>query len=266
LISRDADGFTLPPQMGFRLGPRTLYTRYLLQIHYLRPVEPLPPGPPLFDTSGLRLWFTPDLRPVGFLVLFCIARCSFLLLCITVAVQSSTAARSFYWTTRWRFLPIQRPIIWLSPVTGRTWPVCSGIPRKPTSWLTSDVEMLAADLVGGRELTFFATHLHAHNYGSALWVEHLRNGKVLGTLGRNLNYSGYGPSQNYEFYTAASRFRAGDELRAHCVFNTTGVTSETHYGVDHGDEMCAFLLFYYPSNSSALAPQSHICSLLPIPG
>jgi hypothetical protein len=65
------------------------------------------------------------------------------------------------------------------------------------------------------------------------------------------------------FYENKLPFLQGDALRGHCVYNTTGKNTTTHYGVDHGDEMCAFLLFYTPHVSSAVFDQNHLCSLLP---
>lgn len=111
-------------------------------------------------------------------------------------------------------------------------------------------------------LTFFATHLHAHSFGRQLWLEHVRDQKVIGTFGENRAFKGYGSSQNYQFYRATHNFLAGDALRGHCIYNTSQKQEWTQYGVDHGDEMCAFLLFYYPHVLLPRLPQNHLCSLL----
>jgi hypothetical protein len=64
---RGAAGFALPRDIGFRVGPNTPYSRYLLQIHYLLPMASdsnaalqVPAG----YSPGVRVWFTPDIRPV----------------------------------------------------------------------------------------------------------------------------------------------------------------------------------------------------------
>lgn len=85
----------------------------------------------------------------------------------------------------------------------------------------------------------------------------------LGTFGKNLDYTGYGESQSYQFYQADSKFKTGDAMSAHCIYDTTGINHPTNYGVDHGDEMCAFIMFYYPANPKLLYKMNHLCSLFP---
>jgi hypothetical protein len=60
--------------------------------------------------------------------------------------------------------------------------------------------MLAPDFAAAAQtpsagLRFFATHLHAHSFGRQLWVEHLRNGVVVGEFGHIAEFKGYGASQ-----------------------------------------------------------------------
>lgn len=52
-------------------------------------------------------------------------------------------------------------------------------------------------------------------------------------------------------------------MSAHCIYDTTGINHPTNYGVDHGDEMCAFIMFYYPANPKLLYKMNHLCSLFP---
>ena len=44
----------------------------------------------------------------------------------------------------------------------------------------------------------------------------------------------------------ATPFRAGDSLTFTCVFDSTTAKHAVHYGVSHGDEMCAPIILYYP--------------------
>ena len=79
-----------------------------------------------------------------------------------------------------------------------------------------------------------------------------------------MDYKGYGTSQSYQFYQASDKFKAGDALAGHCVYNTSHITNRnTNYGVDHGDEMCAFIMFYYPADVTTLYKMNHLCSLFP---
>mgnify|MGYP002403254450 CR=1 FL=1 len=101
--------------------------------------------------------------------------------------------------------------------------------------LARRIELLQPDfaMAAGQQrqgLTFFGTHLHAHSLGRRLWVDHVRDGKVLGTLGINDDYQGYGDSQSYQFYQPLEHFQPGDSLRGHCVFDTSGKQVMTDYG------------------------------------
>ena len=84
-----------------------------------------------------------------------------------------------------------------------------------------------------------------------------------GTFGKNMDYKGYGASQSYQFYDADSKFKTGDAMQAHCIYDTSHKDTPTAYGVDHGDEMCAFIMFYYPANPKVLYKMNHLCSLYP---
>lgn len=112
-------------------------------------------------------------------------------------------------------------------------------------------------------LTFYGTHLHAHSSGRQLWVDHMRGGKSIGTFGENMEYKGYGASQSYVFYKPADTYQKGDSITGNCVFNSSKASQTVHYGVGHGDEMCAFILFYYPADPHNHPHVNHLCSLMP---
>eukprot|EP00039_Didymoeca_costata_P030812 m.31475 g.31475 ORF g.31475 m.31475 type:complete len:427 (-) comp8322_c0_seq1:92-1372(-) len=216
---RGASGFRLPAEAGFELGPRTPISHLLLQIHYLLPKEKLSRTKKYIDTSGIRLYLTPDVRQFS--------AASMALLDYGVLIPPNNPSYHFEFECDESYL--------------------------------SDI--IAKDIVNQTGVTFFGTHLHAHSRGKKLWVSHIRAGKEIGRFGDNQDYKGYGESQSYVFYQAKSEFRQGDSLQGHCIFNTSGKSQITPYGVTHGTEMCAFVLFYYPANPTRFHDVNHLCSL-----
>lgn len=57
--SRGSEGFSFPPEAGYPLEPSTI-RYYVMETHYSTPIEGNMGLP--FDSSGLRLYYTPDLR------------------------------------------------------------------------------------------------------------------------------------------------------------------------------------------------------------
>jgi hypothetical protein len=62
---------------------------------------------------------------------------------------------------------------------------------------------------------------------------------------------------------ADSTFQPNDSLVANCVYDSRGADRSMTYGVAHGDEMCAFILFYYPADPAKLHDLNHVCTLFP---
>jgi len=126
--------------------------------------------------------------------------------------------------------------------------------------------MLKNDLEKYGKVTPFAVHLHSHNRGKKLWLEHHRNGKKIGEFGRFPKYTGYGPDESWmhleKSYNSPKtnplfkpgtppgkpghQIQAGDALQVHCVFDTSDKKTPTLYGTNHGEEMCGHILMYYP--------------------
>eukprot|EP00051_Salpingoeca_urceolata_P011287 m.139622 g.139622 ORF g.139622 m.139622 type:complete len:536 (-) comp17063_c1_seq3:122-1729(-) len=130
----------------------------------------------------------------------------------------------------------------------------------PASYLETLLEQDLDATTDG--LTFFATHLHAHAHGKQLYAELIRNGSVIGEYGRIDNYGGYGPDQTVQLLsTDAPKFLRGDSLKAVCHFDSRGLSSPLVYGVEEGEEMCGFVLFYYPHDASQLYERDNMCLL-----
>jgi len=52
-------GFSFPPEAGYPLDPETGPRYFMMETHYSKPLS----EPPVTDSSGLRLFYTPSLRP-----------------------------------------------------------------------------------------------------------------------------------------------------------------------------------------------------------
>lgn len=57
--ARGSEGFSFPPEAGYPFGPTTVSRYYLLETHYTSPIDG---SPGALDGSGLRLYYTPELR------------------------------------------------------------------------------------------------------------------------------------------------------------------------------------------------------------
>ena len=111
-----------------------------------------------------------------------------------------------------------------------------------------DLAMLVGpDMAHFGEVQPFAVHLHAHDHGKALWLEHFRFGKKIGEYASIDPFHGYGRDQTFiHVPKSAPPLRPGDSLTFHCIFDTRDTDSPINYGVSHGDEMCAPLILYFP--------------------
>ena len=113
---------------------------------------------------------------------------------------------------------------------------------------------LARDFAKYTQLHIMAVHLHSHNFSTALFLEHYRDGKMIGEYGRLDPFHGYGPDQSFQPTSVAQRNQpllAGDSLQFHCVFNTMKAKETINYGVSHGDEMCGPVILFYPHDATA---------------
>ena len=55
-------------------------------------------------------------------------------------------------------------------------------------------------------------------------------------------------------------FRRGDSLAFNCIYDTSNEQDQIHYGVSHGDEMCAPILLYYPHAKGASSGNMELVS------
>ena len=108
-------------------------------------------------------------------------------------------------------------------------------------------KLVGPDLAHFGEIQPFAVHLHAHDHGKALWLEHFRDGTKIGEYASIDPFHGYGADQTFIHVPKnAPPLRPGDSLTFHCIFDTRDTSHAINYGVSHGDEMCAPLVLYYP--------------------
>lgn len=118
-------------------------------------------------------------------------------------------------------------------------------------------DLLAHDIAtnGEKPLTFVAAHLHAHDSVTRMEVITTKKSGVRYSTWLDANYTGYGRSQQFHVKgedegNAKYELARGDSLTISCVFNTSAVKKTTVYGVDHGEEMCGIVGFYYPTDAT----------------
>lgn len=84
----------------------------------------------------------------------------------------------------------------------------------------------------------FASMLHTHESGVAVWTEHYRNGTQLSNIDENYNY-------DFNFQQVVTMaphaypvLKKGDNLKLTCRYNTMKRTENTTGGIATTDEMC----------------------------
>jgi hypothetical protein len=97
----------------------------------------------------------------------------------------------------------------------------------------------------------FASMLHAHTAGRAIWVEHIRNGVKLPNIDQNLNYDFN--FQDSVFLRNEVTVLPGDEIRTFCEYDTSDRQVNTLGGEGTNDEMCLAFFLVYPR------PQGTVC-------
>lgn len=222
---KGASGFTLPEGFGVSIGnDRTPFTRIVLQIHYLFPDGGFksPPGP--LGKSGIRMLVTPTPQP--------------------------HEAGVMGWIDYSLGVP---------PGVER-YEVRSECPAQEL------VLLLENDMVGtSRGLTPLALHLHAHDSAMKMVVEHhSRRGDVVEEYMKIDPYHGYGDDESFKLVPtsgpdAPRKFLPGDRLLGRCWFNSTWTDKATQYGVDHGDEMCGFIMYYFPHDPMKTSSRWQLC-------
>lgn len=116
------------------------------------------------------------------------------------------------------------------------------IPPGQPQWPTVHVCDAASTSALGEPLHVFASWLHAHELGSALWTEHRRGGEILGEIDRHDPYD-FG---NQTLKPLDAVVEPGDELWTHCWYDSTSRTEVTYGGGASSDEMCLDYLWVWP--------------------
>ena len=106
--------------------------------------------------------------------------------------------------------------------------------------MTCRSEVTASQFV--EPLNVFGSSMHAHEIGSVLYTEVWRDGQMVMELNRDDPY--VFDSQHIKFIDAV--LEPGDEIRNHCIYDSTDRTEPTLGGVGTADEMCWNTVIYYP--------------------
>ena len=215
VYDKGASKFTFPEGVGIRFGRDDTQTSTLvLQIHYLYPLS-LPVTRSEEDSSGLRLYLADN----------------------NAWLESARMFGSG--DTAFRIPPGESNYVHKFRLNEKKL-----------------YRMLGLDLHVFRKLSIFAAHLHAHDTCTALTVHHSwedGDGNEETVLAGIEPYHGYGEDQNFFSLESESRPRqlvAGehDELVVSCTFDTSAKDETTIYGVREQDEMCGFVMIYYPTD------------------
>jgi len=234
----------LPDHVGVSIGEGTPYKTIAYEWHYLLNKQgqlQLPSDLNKFtDHSGVKLKLTPDLR------------------------QHSAASFGMM-DMRMQLPPGVKDYEWVI-----------------TTEKDRIARMLEDDFASFGSLHPVAVHLHEHSHGRSAHWEHLRDGKTIGSYGMIDKYKGFGTDESFfmvdpkgdtqheanvqeqkrgHFHWTEKQLalRKGDVLRMHCVYDTRckfgadvgnadceKATEPIVYGLSHGQEMCGFLMMYYP--------------------
>ncbi|XP_019640548.1 PREDICTED: dopamine beta-hydroxylase-like [Branchiostoma belcheri] len=92
----------------------------------------------------------------------------------------------------------------------------------------------------------FASQLHTHLAGTAVWTKHVRGGVELPELNRDNHYSTM--FEEIRLLRRKVTVLPGDVLMTSCKYNTTNRRSVTLGGYGIHDEMCLNYIHYYPAS------------------
>ena len=101
-------------------------------------------------------------------------------------------------------------------------------------------------------VTVIASMLHAHNFGMALNLRHVRDGIELEPIDSNWNYDFDYQSMithstgNDDDDTTTTRILPGDDLILECYYDTSDANEITYAGEESASEMCYVYLYVYP--------------------
>lgn len=105
------------------------------------------------------------------------------------------------------------------------------------------------------EIHVFASALHMHSYGSAIYTVLSRNGSRVGYTNR-IEFWDYGLQQQTPMDLV---LKPGDQLNTVCLFNTQSSANSVNFGPASSDEMCLNFLSYYPAIKSTSGQNYAFC-------
>eukprot|EP00438_Fugacium_kawagutii_P017291 Skav213688 [mRNA] locus=scaffold491:511853:530667:- [translate_table: standard] len=120
--------------------------------------------------------------------------------------------------------------------------------RGPVEWVTriSADNLLGVRAKAGDWPEILAVHLHTHDVAHTKYLE-IKNADGSVAFRSKPEKAGYG-LQEQSFANLADigwprlQLQAGQQVMQHCLFDSDHLSKPVHYGLNHGEEMCAPLL------------------------
>jgi hypothetical protein len=91
-------------------------------------------------------------------------------------------------------------------------------------------------------INVFASFLHAHQLGSAITSELIRDGSPVGFIAQEVPFD----FNSQKFLPADITVEPGDVIETRCTYDSTGVAGNTSGGVASDEEMCINFMMYWP--------------------
>jgi len=88
----------------------------------------------------------------------------------------------------------------------------------------------------------FASLLHAHAIGTALWTDVERDGASIGEISRDDPFT----FNTQQFQPANFDLQPGDRISTHCMYDSSMRDTPTQGGEESDEEMCLNFMMYYP--------------------
>ncbi|XP_072176978.1 dopamine beta-hydroxylase-like [Diadema setosum] len=193
-----AEAFVYPNEAGIAVGGPTS-SFIMIELHYNNPTR----KSNIIDSSGLRFYYTPTLRPY----------------------DAGIMELGLVYTPKLSIPPGMDKFV----LTGHCLPKCTraGFPRSG--------------------VYAFASQLHTHLTGTAVWTKHVRNGRELPELNRDDHFSS--DFQEIRMLPKPVHILPGDTLITSCNYVTSQKENMTMGGFGISDEMCVNYVHYYPRSA-----------------
>ena len=91
-------------------------------------------------------------------------------------------------------------------------------------------------------INVFASFLHAHQLGSAISSELIRDGRSVGIISEQDPFD----FNSQKFLPADVTVQPGDVIETRCTYDSTGVAGTTNGGPASDEEMCINFMMYWP--------------------